>query len=161
MRLVRHKKLDNLLRVKGLLIRLTLASILVAGCQISQNAAAPVKQGDFVSKGVTLLETGQYMAAYRFFLSTSPFTTNNPDTLSGLAISADLSSKTSTARKAYAALEKVASDKAYFYNNRGYSKMLHGDLQEAYADLIRANFLDPGNIKIQNNLRMLRNVLPR
>jgi len=121
----------------------------------------PVQQQADMSRGVSLLRAGQYPDAYRQFTSMRPFTTRNADALSGLAISADLTGNRRSADRAYDALSKVASNQAAFFNNRGYSRMLNGDLQAAYGDLTRAAGMAPDNEKIRNNLRMLRAVLPR
>lgn len=132
-----------------------------AGCQMTAPRVDPAQQQADLSRGVTLLRAGQYPEAYKHFNAMQPFTTRNADALSGLAISADLTSNKRSADRAYAALSKVASNQAAFFNNRGYSRMLNGELQAAYGDLTRAASMAPNNEKIANNLRMLRAVLPR
>ena len=107
------------------------------------------------------MRAARYTDALAQFNAMRPFATRHPDTLSGLAIAADMTGNTRQANRAYKELARVAGDQAAFYNNRGYSRMLQGDLQAAYGDLTRAASLDPNNPKIAGNLRMLRAVLPR
>lgn len=135
--------------------------VVVAGCQMAPPRTDPAQQRAELSRGITLLRAGQYPQAYDQFNAMRPFTTRNADALSGLAISADLTGNRRSAERAYDALSKVASNQAAFFNNRGYSRMLNGELQGAYDDLTRAANMAPQNEKIRNNLRMLRAVLPR
>lgn len=136
-------------------------AVFTAGCQLTAPRTDPAQQQADLTRGVALLRAGQYTDAYRQFSGMQPFTTRNADALSGLAIASDLTGNRRQAGKAYDALAKVVRDQAAFYNNRGYSRMLNGDLQDAYADLTRAAQLAPDNAKIAGNLRMLRAVLPR
>lgn len=136
-------------------------AVAAGGCQMTAPRVDPAQQQADLSRGVNLLRAGQYPEAYRQFTAMRPFTTRNADALSGLAISADLTGNKRSADRAYDALSKVASNQAAFFNNRGYSRMLNGDLQAAYGDLTRAASMAPQNEKIRNNLRMLRAVLPR
>lgn len=135
--------------------------LVTAGCQLAAPRVDPAQQQADMTRGVALLRSGQYPDAYRHFSGMRPFATRNADALSGLAIASDLTGNRRQAAKAYDALVKVVRDQAAFYNNRGYSRMLNGDLQEAYADLTRAAQLAPDNAKIAGNLRMLRAVIPR
>jgi len=121
----------------------------------------PAKHRADLTRGVSLLRAGQYPDAFRQFTAMRPFVTRNADALSGLAIASDLTGNRRQADRAYDALSKVIRDQAAFFNNRGYSRMLAGELREAYADLTRAAALAPDNAKIAGNLRMLRAVLPR
>lgn len=135
--------------------------LFTAGCQLAAPRADPAQQQADLTRGVSLLRAGQYPEAYRQFTAMRPFATRNADALSGLAIASDLTGERRQAERAYDALSKVIRDQAAFFNNRGYSRMLNGDLQAAYADLTRAASLAPDNAKIAGNLRMLRAVLPR
>jgi Flp pilus assembly protein TadD len=121
----------------------------------------PVEHAAGVSRGTDLLRAARYTDALAQFNTMRPFATRHPDTLSGLAIAADMTGNTRQAERAYMELARVADDRAAFYNNRGYSRMLRGELQAAYTDLTRAASLSPDNAKIAGNLRMLRAVLPR
>lgn len=141
-------------------LAVTLAAVLAA-CEPTPKFSGGAQDSTTLAQGVALLKAGRYADAYRLFSAASPFVTRNPDTLTGLAIAADLTTKKAVARKAYAALAVTESNKASFYNNRGYSRMLNGELQAALGDLTRAAALDPANVKIRNNLEMLRAVLPR
>jgi Flp pilus assembly protein TadD len=138
-----------------------LGLMMTAGCQLTAPTVDPARQQAELTRGVALLRAGQYPDAYRQFSAMQPFATRNADALSGLAIASDLTGNRRQADKAYDALSKVVRNQAAFFNNRGYSRMLNGELQEAYADLTRAAQLDPDNAKIAGNLRMLRAVLPR
>ncbi len=136
-------------------------ALTTAGCELPSPRVDPAQQQADLTRGVAMLRAGQYPDAYRQFTNMRPFTTRNADVLSGLAIASDLTGNKRQAAKAYDALAKVVRDQATFFNNRGYSRMLNGDLQAAYADLTRAAQLAPDNAKIAGNLRMLRAVLPR
>lgn len=135
--------------------------VVLAACQPTTKFSDPNLFSTSLAGGVALLRAGRFADAYAMFNATSPFETRNPDTLSGLAIAADMTAKKSVARRAYEALAITESGKASFYNNRGYSRMLNGELQAALSDLTRAATLAPNNVKIRNNLEMLRAVLPR
>lgn len=148
--------------VRRAIAAIAVVSITVtAGCQITTPRMDPAQQQADLTRGVALLRAGRYPDAYRQFTDMRPFTTRNADALSGLAIASDLTGNRRQAEKAYDALASVVRNQAAFFNNRGYSRMLNGDLQAAYSDLTRAAQLDPDNAKIAGNLRMLRAVLPR
>jgi Flp pilus assembly protein TadD len=148
--------------VRGGLASIALGIVLTtAGCQMASQPADPAQTQAEIARGVSLLRAGQYENAYRQFSNMRPYSTRNPDALSGLAIASDLTGNRRQATKAYDALAEVVRNQAAFFNNRGYSRMLNGDLQEAYADLTRAASLAPDNAKIAGNLRMLRAILPR
>jgi Flp pilus assembly protein TadD len=156
----RHKKRSGWVWPKHRAAVLAFALVL-GGCQATVPNVTPLQNADGLSHGMTLLRTARYSEAYTQFNALRPFDTRNPDALRGLAIAADMTGNHREASRAYEALANVEQDEAAFYNNRGYSRMLNGELQAAYSDLTRAAALDPENEKIRNNLRMLRAVLPR
>lgn len=148
--------------VRGRIAAAMLAvALTAAGCEFTAPSADPAQHQADLTRGVALLRAGQYPDAYRQFTNMRPFTTRNADALSGLAIASDLTGNRRQAERAYDALSKVIRNQAAFFNNRGYSRMLNGDLQAAYGDLTRAAQLAPDNAKIAGNLRMLRAILPR
>ncbi len=156
----RHKKRSGWVWSKRRAAVLAFAAVL-GGCQATVPHMTPLQDSDALSRGMTLLRMARYSDAYTQFNAMRPFDTGNPDALSGLAIAADMTGNQQQASRAYEALANVERNTAAFYNNRGYSRMLNGELQAAYGDLTRAAALAPKNEKIRNNLRMLRAVLPR
>jgi len=73
----------------------------------------------------------------------------------GLAASYDELRRWELADRAYGEALKITGPTLEFLNNRGYSYLLRGDIRRASQDLSAAAAKDPGNERIQNNLRAL------
>ena len=69
---------------------------------------------------------------------------------------ADMQQDWSAADKAYGAAANLASDSADVVNNQGWSQLLRGDWKRAIGLFQRAAELDPGSIRIANNLELAR-----
>jgi Flp pilus assembly protein TadD len=73
----------------------------------------------------------------------------------GLAASYDQLKRYDLADRAYREALKLTGPTPEFLNNRGYSYLLRGDIRRASQDLSAAAAADPGNERIQNNLKAL------
>jgi Flp pilus assembly protein TadD len=82
-------------------------------------------------------------------------TPGNAEGWLGLAASYDQLKRWELADRAYAQAFKITGPSAAFLNNRGYSYLLRGDVRRASEDLSQAAARDPGNERIQNNLKTL------
>jgi Flp pilus assembly protein TadD len=73
----------------------------------------------------------------------------------GLAASYDQLKRWDLADRAYGEVLRLTGPTPAFLNNRGYSYFLRGDIRRASLDLSAAAARDPGDERIQNNLRAL------
>lgn len=150
--------------IKRVLLIASCVSVLTA-CQSQQSyfgtGKTSANHAEQMAQGIALLRQREFAAAYKHFRAMNPLSTGNSQALSGLGIAADMQADEVTAKRVYKALEATQTDNAMFYNNRGYSRMLRGELRPAYDDLVAALRFDPNNAIIKNNLAMLRAVLPR
>lgn len=79
----------------------------------------------------------------------------DPEGYVGLAASYDRLGRFDLADRAYATLYKLTGGNAQYYNNLGYSYLLRGNLSAALGSFRRAQALDPDNLVVANNLRLL------
>ena len=112
------------------------------------DARAHFRIGDF----------GYSAALYKRYVELTP---NDPEGYVGLAASYDGLRRFDLADRVYASLYKLAGGTAQYYNNLGYSYMLRGDTTTALANLRKASQLDPKNLTVANNLKMLGNAVKR
>lgn len=73
----------------------------------------------------------------------------------GLAAAYDQLKRYDLADRAYREALRITGPTPEFLNNRGYSYLLRGDVRRASQDLSAAAAADPGNERIQNNLKAL------
>ena len=97
---------------------------------------------------------GYSAALYKRYVE---LTQNDPEGYVGLAASYDRLRRFDLADRAYASLYRLTGGTVQYYNNLGYSHMLRGDMAAALTNLRKANQLDPKNLTVANNLRMLAN----
>ncbi len=97
---------------------------------------------------------GYSAALYKRYVELTP---NDPEGYVGLAASYDRLRRFDLADRAYASLFRLTGGTVQYYNNLGYSQMLRGNTAAALANLRKANQLDPKNVTVANNLRMLAN----
>ena len=97
---------------------------------------------------------GYSAALYKRYVE---LTQTDPEGYVGLAASYDRLRRFDLADRAYATLFRLTGGTVQYYNNLGYSQMLRGDTAAALANLRKANQLDPKNLTVANNLRMLAN----
>lgn len=97
---------------------------------------------------------GYSAALYKRYVELKP---TDAEGYVGLAASYDQLRRFDLSDRVYAALYKLAGGTTQYYNNLGYSHLLRGDTATALADLRKASALDPNNLVIANNLKMLAN----
>jgi Flp pilus assembly protein TadD len=144
-----------------------LALVLVlAGCNATSGDGSPpvvalpspqpiTDATDDVAIGKQHFRAENYGLAEMHFRRAAEARRDDAQAWNGLAASYDKLRRWDLADRAYAQVEKITGPTPDFLNNRGYSYMLRGDLRRASADLSRAAAADPGNERIQNNLRTL------
>ena len=108
-----------------------------------------------VQAGLRHFSEGAFALAQERFQKAVEAAPNDPAAWMGLAASYDRLGRFDLADRAYdrAAASGVAA--ISYYNNRGYSMMLRGDLIAARKLFEKALALDPDNASIINNLRLL------
>ena len=140
---------------------LLLTAMQVAACNSSRSDAAdPAAIEAAYQTGISLIEQKNFKAAKSHLMRAQPFVSNDPDLLMALAIAADLEGDFKISERAYGELLLRDTNKSTLYNNMGYSYMLRGDLEKAYAYLSEASRYQAENLTISNNLEMLRKVTP-
>lgn len=152
--------------------RLRLLLACAAGLALSACSALPGGDPDlaFASRGqarnAEALKDDLALGKYHFraqnyglaelhFRRSVESTPGNPEGWIGLAASYDQLKRWELADRAYAQAFKITGPTPAFLNNRGYSYLLRGDVRRASEDLSRAAATDPGNERIQNNLKAL------
>ena len=86
---------------------------------------------------------------------------NEAEAYAGLAASYDQLGRFDLSDRVYAALYKLTGGTAQYYNNVGYSYMLRGDLKAALVNFRKASAIDPDNIVVANNVKLLSDAVAR
>lgn len=73
----------------------------------------------------------------------------------GLAASYDRIRRFDLADRAYSKVYELLGPSFVYYNNIGYSYLLRGDLRQARANFNKAYELEPSNIVVTDNIRLL------
>lgn len=73
----------------------------------------------------------------------------------GLGASYDQLGRFDLADRVYASLYTLSGGTAQYYNNLGYSNLLRGNLSAALSNFRKAQKLDPENLVVANNIRLL------
>jgi len=118
---------------------------------------APVPPDELDAVARRSFREGAYGNAARYF---EQIVADNPDdgeAWLGLAASYDRIRRFDLADRAYARAEPLVGGRAAFFNNRGYSFLLRGDLSNAMRDFQKALQLSPGNPVVLNNMALVRN----
>lgn len=76
----------------------------------------------------------------------------------GLGASYDRLGRFDLSDRVYATLFEISGGTAQYYNNVGYSQMLRGNLEGALSNFRKAQKLDPANVVVANNLKILATV---
>ncbi len=95
---------------------------------------------------------GYSTALYKRYVELVP---NDPEGYVGLAASYDQLRRFDLSDRVYASLYRLTGATTQYYNNLGYSYLLRGDTATALANLRKANQLDPQNVTVANNLKMV------
>lgn len=112
---------------------------------------------DPIIAGQALFRDEAYGRAFNKFKSALETNPNDPTALYGYAAAADMLGRFDLSNDAYAKLRPIIGTRIEYYNNRGYSLLLQGDLIEARQHFLRAYEIDPSNERAANNLELLRN----
>ncbi|AXS41614.1 tetratricopeptide repeat protein [Breoghania sp. L-A4] len=95
---------------------------------------------------------GYSAALYKRVVELSP---DNQEGYVGLGASYDKLRRFDLSDRVYATLYNLSGATTQYYNNAGYSYMLRGDLKSALSNFRKAQKLDPENVVVTNNLKML------
>lgn len=155
----REGRLDVNPRSKALRAAL-IAVLTLASCMPTVAPVGPEAARATMDQGMALLSQRRFGEAKQQFAKLAPLRSGDARALMGLAIASDMEGDFRTADSAYEKLLVLTPDQPMLYNNMGYSYMLRGDLTRAHSYLAEAARRDPGNDAIQNNLKMLRGVMP-
>ena len=105
--------------------------------------------------GLEQFNRGNYGLAQRYFKDAVEKSPKDVTAWTGLAASYDRLRRFDLADQAYAAAIRRGGVTVQILNDQGYSLMLRGDLTGARKKFTRAYELDPGNVTIANNLKLL------
>jgi len=110
---------------------------------------------DDLSNGKKYYRVANYGMAERSFRRAAELHPRDAEAWLGLAASYDQLRRFDLADRAYAQAIAIAGPTVEIVNNQGYSYLLRGDAARARAKLAIAQRQAPGNIYVQNNLRLL------
>lgn len=111
--------------------------------------------------GLEHFKRGEYGLAERYFRATTEKNPANVGAWIGLAGSYDNIRRFELADRAYGAATRLSGETVQILNNESQSYMLRGDYRTARVKLRRALRLEPGNVTVINNLRILDANEPR
>jgi Flp pilus assembly protein TadD len=140
------------------LVAVTLA---LSGCV--PGAPAPlsqVSQTDVLVQSIQLLSQRRFSEALTSIKTLRPMTSVNSATIMAFAVASDMQGDFGASTRAYARLADSYAQRVDLLNNMGYSMMLQGKLDKALIYLREAQRLDPKNVVVRNNLKMLTSVVP-
>lgn len=139
-------------------------ALICAGCatiETPESSAPPPLEEKYVSTnepavlGRKHFERGHYGLSERYFREAVERDPRDLDSWIGLAASYDNLKRFDLADRAYQQALRLGGPSAPVLNNMGYSYMLRGDFRKAKATLQRALKLDPTNVVVLNNIRLL------
>lgn len=144
------------------------ALLLLAGCQTVATAdgspeADPSVPETLVASSNELnrlgrqdLDAGNSGLAERHFREAVEKNSDDASSWIGLAAAYDNLARFELADRAYRQAAALDGETLPIINNRGYSYLLRGDQKQALRQFERALALDPNNVVIRNNIRLLR-----
>jgi Flp pilus assembly protein TadD len=112
---------------------------------------------DPIVVGQVLFRDEAYGRSYNKFKAAINAHPGDPTALLGFAASADMLGRFDQSNRAYKQLQPIIGHRVEYYNNRGYSLLLQGDLVGARQHFLMAYEIDPSNERAVNNLELLRN----
>ncbi len=119
------------------------------------DAAAPVDATDDLAAAKRAFREGAFGLAEQSFRRAVEASPSNAEAWLGLAAAHDRLGRFDLADRDYAQVEKRTGRGFELLNNRGYSRMMRGDLAGARRDLEAAAKLRPDNDFVRNNLHQL------
>jgi Flp pilus assembly protein TadD len=105
--------------------------------------------------GAEHFNRGQYGQAERYFREAVEKTPKDALAWVALASSYDRLSRFDLADRAYAKAIEISGETVQILNNQGYSQLLRGNLKSARAKFVKAAMLEPGNVTVLNNIKLL------
>jgi Flp pilus assembly protein TadD len=146
-----------------------LAGVLLAGCQgVEPTSFGDTKEGlksvadveffssdQAVAAGKNQFREKNYGNAEVAFQKAVELAPNDGEAWMGLAASYDRLRRFDLADRAYDQAYHLVGATYQFYNNRGYSFLLRGDLVKARQNFLKAYELAPQNQVVANNLELL------
>lgn len=146
-----------------------LANIMAAGCQgVDATSFGDTKEGlksvadveyfssdQAVAAGKNQFREKNYGNAQVAFQKAVELAPRDGEAWIGLAASYDRLRRFDLADRAYGQAFDLLGGTYQYYNNRGYSFMLRGDLVKARQNFLKAYELDPKNQVVANNLELL------
>lgn len=107
------------------------------------------------TEGTNQFNAGNYGQSATLFKRAVELNPSDAEALLGLAASYDRIRRFDLADRAYAKLYSVIGGTIEYYNNVGYSYLLRGDLVSARQNFLKAYEIDPNNVVVNNNLKLL------
>lgn len=153
-------------------VAVSMALLPIAGCSIANFAGSSTYGGSSVQIA-DLPPTGNYTADGAMKSARNHFRNNdfgystayykkavelspkNPEGYIGLGASYDRLGRFDLSDRVYASLYKLSGGTVQYYNNRGYSYMLRGNLRDALKNFRKAGKLDPDNVVVANNIQLI------
>jgi Tfp pilus assembly protein PilF len=132
----------------------------VEGPSTSLNIEDPASDKYFPSnepykRGAEYFNRGQYGLAERYFRDAVEKAPGDALAWAALASSYDRLSRFDLADRAYAKAISISGETVQILNNQGYSQVLRGNLNGARAKFRKAAELEPDNITVLNNIKLL------
>lgn len=105
--------------------------------------------------GLEHFNRGHFGLAEQYFRDAVTKTPRDAAAWIGLAATYDRTGRFDLADRSYKTAKMLVGETAELLNNEGYSYVLRGNLKAARRKLLRAYELDPNNLAIRNNLKLL------
>jgi Flp pilus assembly protein TadD len=131
-----------------------------AGLLTSLTVQEPASEKYFPSDepyklGAEHFNRGQYGLAERYFRDAVEKAPEDALAWVALASSYDRLSRFDLADRAYAKAIEISGETFQILNNQGYSQLLRGNLRSARAKFLKAAAIEPGNVTVLNNIKLL------
>ena len=108
-----------------------------------------------LTEGTNQFNAGNYGKSATLFKRAVELNPSDAQALLGLAASYDRIRRFDLADRTYAKLYSMIGGTIEYYNNVGYSYLLRGDLISARQNFLKAYEIDPNNVVVNNNLKLL------
>ncbi len=106
-------------------------------------------------QGAEHFSRGEYGLAEGYFREATEKAPQDVSSWIGLAASYDRLSRFDLADRAYQTAIRLSGETAQILNNQGYSYMLRGNPAAARVKFEKARALEPDNLLVQNNMKLL------
>ena len=150
----------------------------LGGCSLgnfggsSAFGGAPTRIADISGQGISTVDdalararahfkTNDFGYSAAYYKRAAELAPQNAESYVGLAASYDRLGRFDLSDRVYASLHRISGDSVQYFNNLGYSFMLRGNLRSALVNFRKAAALDPENLVVANNIRMLSDAVAR